>query len=157
MGEKANQTENADIRVLRNHQAELEQDRSEADEVIKVGDDAQQYEGRIAHNRLTRQIQAVEDQIADMIGFIAERPATQDGTISIGQVVTIRLDGGATKTFMLVNEGGGQELPGKTTLSSGTPVGSALIGRRVGETVSVDVEGDQFTVEVVSCGVQAST
>ena len=86
-----------------------------------------------------------------MIGFLADEPEPSGGLIALGQVVTIRIDGGEPKTFMLVSESGGQELAGKTTLSSGTPVCAALIGRRAGETVSVAVGSEQITLEIVNC------
>jgi transcription elongation GreA/GreB family factor len=155
MGKEHNQVENADIRVLRSRRADLKQAQSETNEDIQAGDDVQQQEGRIHNHRLSHQIQAVEDQIEEMIDLLSEGPASQDGAISVGHVVTIRIDGGETKTYILVNESGGQELSGKTTLSSGTPVGNALIGRRVGEVVPVGVGEEQITIEVVNCAVLA--
>jgi len=85
----------------------------------------------------------------------SDGPGSQDGTISVGHVVTVRIDGGETKTYVLVNERGGQELSAKTTLSSQTPVGNALIGRRVGEVVSVGIGKKQILIEVVNCVVLA--
>jgi transcription elongation factor GreA len=155
MDNRHNQIENADVRMLRGQRDGLKQTQSETREVIQTGDDAQQQEGRMQQHRLTHQIQAVEDQIKEMVDFLSERPASQDGTISIGHVVTIRIDGSEAKTYILVNQNGGQELSGKTTLSSGTPVGRALIGRRVGEVVSVDVGEEQIAIEIVNCTVLA--
>jgi transcription elongation GreA/GreB family factor len=155
MGKKHNQKENADILVLRSRRADLEQAQSSATEDIQDGDDDQQEEGRIQYHRLTRQIQAVEDQIEEMIALLSDKTASQDDSISVGRVVTLRIDGGETKTYILVNESGGQELSGKTTLSSGTPVGHALIGRHVGEVVPVEVGEEQITIEVVKCNALA--
>jgi transcription elongation GreA/GreB family factor len=155
MGKEPNQIENADIRLLRNRRANFQQAQSEANEDIQAGDASQQLEGRIQHHRLSYQIQVVEDQIEEMIDLLSEGPESQDGTISIGHVVTIRIDGGEAQTYILVNESGGQELSGKTTLSSGTPVGHALIGRQVGEVVAIEVGEEHLTIEVVNCGVFA--
>ena len=153
MGKKHTQIENADISILRSRIDGLKQAQSETNEDILAGDEAQQQEGRIQYHRLTHRIQAVEDQIEEMNALLSERPETQDGTISIGHVVTIRIDGGETKTYVLVHESGGQKLSGKTTLSSGTPVGNALIGRRVSEVVPVKVGEEQLTISIVNCDV----
>ena len=153
MSKKHNQIENADISILRSRIDGLKQAQSETNEDIQAGDEAQQQEGRIQYHRLTHRIQAVEDQIEEMNALLSERPETQDGTISIGHVVTIRIDGGETKTYVLVNESGGQTLSGKTTLNIRTPVGNALIGSYVREVIPVDIGDEQIMVEVVDCGV----
>jgi transcription elongation GreA/GreB family factor len=153
MDNERNQIENADIRMLRSRRADLQQAQGEANEDIQAGDETQQQEGRIQYHRLTHRIQAVEDQIDEMNALLSERPETPDGTISIGYVVTIRIDGGETKTYVLVHESGGQKLSGKTTLSIGTPVGNALIGRHVREVIPVDIDDEQIMVEVVDCDV----
>jgi transcription elongation GreA/GreB family factor len=153
MNDEHNQIDNADIRVLRSQRAELQQAQSKTNEDIQAGDEAQRQDGRIQHHRLTHQLQAVEDQIEEMNSLLSDGPGSQDGTISIGHVVTIRIDGGETKTYVLVNERGGQELSGKTTLSSQTPVGNTLIGRHGGETVSVGVGEERITIEIMDVGV----
>lgn len=153
MNDKQKQIENADIRVLRSRRAELQQAQKETNDDIQAGDDVQQHEERIQQRMLTRQIQVVEDQIDEIIDLLSKGPTLQDDTISVGHIVTIRIDGGETTTYILVNEDGGHELSEKTTLSSGTPVGSALIGRRIGETVSVDVGEEQITIEIMDVGV----
>jgi transcription elongation GreA/GreB family factor len=86
-----------------------------------------------------------------MLTLLSGGPESHDGTISVGHVVTLRIDGGETTTYILVNESGGQELSGKTTLSRETPVGSALIGRRVGDRVALDLGEERITIEVVHC------
>ena len=155
MAKTHKQIENADIRILRSRRADLQQARSETNEDIQAGTEAQQQEGRLQHHRLTHQIQVVEDQIEEMSTLLSKGPVSQDGTISIGYVVTIRIDGGQAKTYVLVNEYGGQELSGKTTLSSQTPVGNALIGRRAHEVFPVKVGEDQITIEIVKSDVLA--
>jgi len=155
MNDEHNQVENADISVLRSRKAELQHAQSETNEDILTGDEIQQQDGRIQHHRLADQLQAVEDQIEEMNTLLSDGPGSQDGTISIGHVVTIRIDSGETKTYVLVNEHGGQELSGKTMLSSQTPVGTALLGRRIGETVSVGVGQEQLTIKIVAVGVLA--
>ena len=155
MAKTHKQIENADIRILRSRRADLQQARSETNEDIQAGTEAQQQEGRLQQHRLAHQIQVVEDQIEEMNTLLSEGPVSQDGTISIGCVVTLRIDGGQAKTYVLVNEHGGQELSGKTTLSSQTPVGNALIGRRAHEVFPVKVGEDQITIEIVKSDVLA--
>ena len=155
MCKEHNQIEHADIRALRSRIEGLKQAQSEANEDILAGNEVQQQEGRIQYHRLTHRIQSVEDQIEEMNALLTERSETQDDAISIGHVVTIRIDGGETKTYILVHESGGQELSDKTTLSIGTPVGNALIGRNVNETFPLEVGEDHFTVEIVKNSVLA--
>lgn len=151
MSNEHNRVNNADLRTLRERRADLEQDRNDTQTQIKSGDEVQQNEGRLLHDRLTRKIQAVEDQITEMAGFLADGTATQDGTIALGHIVTIRLDGGTPQTFMLVSESGGQQLAGKTTLSSGTPIGAAMLGKQAGDTVRVPVGEEHITLEIMTC------
>jgi transcription elongation GreA/GreB family factor len=155
MSKKHKQIENADISILRSHIDGLKQAQSETGEDIRTGDATQQQAGRIQQNRLTHQIQTVEDQIEEMNILLSEGPVSQDGTISIGYVVTIRIDGGQAKTYILVHESGGQKLSGKTTLSIGTPVGRALIGRHVNDVFPVEVGEDQIIIEIVASDVFA--
>jgi hypothetical protein len=64
---------------------------------------------------LTRQIQAVEDQIDEINVLLSEGPTLQDDTTSVGHIVTIRIDEAETTNYILVSEDGGHELSGKTT------------------------------------------
>ena len=79
---------------------------------------------------------------------VGEAPASTDGTISPGMVVTVDLTGDRMK-FLI----GNREVAGTTDLdvySEKSPLGSALIGHRVGETVSYTLpNGKEVSVEIL--------
>lgn len=151
MNDPQKKPENADIRKLRSRRADLQQAQSQGHADIQAGDVTEQHERQLQQQWLNAQIQAVDDQIDEMNALLENGPTSPDDVIAVGHVVTIRIDDGDPQTYVLVNESGGHELSGKTTLSSGTPVGSALIGQRVGASIAVEVGDAQLTIEIVAC------
>lgn len=151
MNKEHNRHENADIRVLRNRRTDLEQALSETKEDVQIGLTTQQHDAKIQHLRLVRQMQTIDGQTDEMTDLLSVESASQDDTISIGHVITIRINQAEPNTFVLVKKAGGQVLSGKTTLSSKTPVGNALIGRHIHDEISVDIGEERRTIEVLNC------
>jgi transcription elongation factor GreA len=71
-----------------------------------------------------------------------------DGVVAIGRRVTLREEGGATWACSLVVPGDGDAEHG--WVSAGSPLGSALLGRRAGDTVEVRAPGGRWPVTVVA-------
>ena len=59
------------------------------------------------------------------------QPGTGDGSIGLGSQVTLRSDDGETESWILVRPEEANTLDG--TISTESPVGRALVGRRVGD------------------------
>lgn len=75
-------------------------------------------------------------------------PPAHDGEAEIGERITVLdLTTSVVRDYRLVEEEGNH--PAETEIPVGTPLGSALLGRRVGELLSVE-EGDRLIrLEVV--------
>ena len=69
----------------------------------------------------------------------------RDGEVEVGERVTVLdLTTSAAHDYRLVETEGG-----RNDLSINAPLGSALLGRRVGDVVSVEDEGQVIRLEVV--------
>jgi transcription elongation factor GreA len=78
--------------------------------------------------------------------------ATEGDEVGPGTIVTLRpLDGDdADDERYLVAFSAEERAPGVRTVTSSSPLGSALLGRRVGEQVSYQAPGGTFSYEVVA-------
>jgi len=91
-----------------------------------------------------RQLRALLDDAQ-----VGEPPASADGTVAPGSVVTVEL-AGEEMIFLL----GSREVGGDTDLdvySEKSPLGSAILGRRPGDSTSYEApNGKQIPVKVIS-------
>ena len=71
-----------------------------------------------------------------------------DETIGLGSKVTLRADDGEDETWVLVSPQEANTLDG--TISTQSPVGKSLVGRRAGDTAEVRTPGGSMTYTVVS-------
>jgi transcription elongation GreA/GreB family factor len=90
--------------------------------------------------QLLRQLDTVRDVLAR--GVVVEDP---DVTV-IGRRVTLTEGDGATSTYTLVIPGEGNPRNGLVSVDS--PVGSALLGRRIGEAVSIQAPAGSWSATV---------
>lgn len=74
---------------------------------------------------------------------------TSSGTIKLGSKVTLHVKG-KEETFMLVGEW--EADPKERKISHESPLGKALIGRKIGEKVEVEAPAGKITYSVVSIG-----
>jgi transcription elongation factor GreA len=65
-----------------------------------------------------------------------------------GRRVTLEEDDGATTTYALVNPGDGDPRNGFVSVDS--PVGSALLGRRIGEVVTIEAPAGSWSATISS-------
>lgn len=86
------------------------------------------------------------EQLLDRADIIQRDP--NDDTIGLGSVVTLRGDDGEQETWTLVRPEEANTLDG--TISTESPVGSALVGRRVGDSAVVTTPGGEIVYTVVS-------
>ena len=78
--------------------------------------------------------------------------ATSGDEVGPGTLVTLRLleeDESEEETYLLALSAE-ERAPGVRTVTSNSPLGSALMGRRVGERVTYEAPGGVFTYEVLS-------
>lgn len=72
--------------------------------------------------------------------------STQHSVVKLGSVVTVSDDTGATEKYFIV--GSAEANPREGRISNQSPVGEALLGRRVGEAVEVVTPGGRITFRV---------
>ena len=71
--------------------------------------------------------------------------------VSVGSTVTLRdQDGGEIRIYTLV--GSAEADPSKARLSNESPVGQAILGKQVGEVVTVNVPVGALSYEILSIG-----
>jgi len=74
--------------------------------------------------------------------------AAAGDVVEVGTVVTVRRpDGGEMDVFVAPQE---NKLPGMVLASPSSPLGAALLGTRIGSTVSYEAPGGIFEVEIVA-------
>ncbi len=84
--------------------------------------------------------------LMDRASIIERDP--DDDTIGLGSLVTLRGDDGMQETWTLVRPEEANTMDG--TISTESPVGSALVGRRVGDSAVVTTPGGEIVYSVVS-------
>jgi transcription elongation factor GreA len=77
---------------------------------------------------------------------IIENPSKDK--VGLGSKVTIRGDDGEEETWMIVDQAEADARTG--SISTESPVGSALLGKKPGETAQVKTPGGSFTYTIVS-------
>ncbi len=85
-------------------------------------------------------------QIIDMLTKISVVEEKTGGSINLGSTFTVKI-GSATKTFEIVGENEANPMEGK--ISNVSPLGSAFIGRTVGEKVDAKVPSGTMTYEIL--------
>jgi transcription elongation GreA/GreB family factor len=93
-----------------------------------------------------RRLERTEEELAALAKF---RPGRVNGRVAVGAVVEVEVDGGGEgRTFFLAPVGAGIELTGPggdgflSVVTPASPVGRAVLGRGVGDTIEVVVEGE---------------
>jgi transcription elongation factor GreA len=121
--------------------------RSEIVEAIRVarghGDLSENFEYHAAKNEqglLERRIRVLRERLDN--GSIVEPTGTE--RVGVGSHVTIEDETGSQLEVEISNVGG------KGTSSSSSPLGAALLGRRVGETVEVEAPRGAWKATIVA-------
>lgn len=95
-----------------------------------------------------------EALIADVDRLMARLRALDSkppgNVVEVGRRVTIEFDDGERQDFLLLDSQGGVDLGDFQTLSTNSPVGSAVLGAEKGETVSVKLPGRDLVVRIVA-------
>jgi transcription elongation factor GreA len=123
--------------------------RAEIVEAIAVarghGDLSENFEYHAAKNEqglLEHQIAVLEQKLAAAV--VVERAASRDGTASIGSVVEFEDEDGERAAVTISNAGGAG------AVSPQSPLGIALLGKAVGDTVDVNAPSGKWSARVVS-------
>lgn len=103
--------------------------------------DAPTFIPNIIGQQLLRQLTGVRE--------VLERAVVIDDPtlVVIGRSVTLEEADGATSTYALVAPGDGD--PRKGSVSGDSPVGAALVGRRIGEAVTIDAPAGSWSATII--------
>jgi transcription elongation factor GreA len=125
--------------AVRLREAKLMGDLSENADWIMAKEDQAFLEGRI------QELQAVLRSAT----IVADKPngAAHD-VVAVGATVTVQEPGESPETFLLV--GAKEADPRNNRISNESPIGRAIYGRRVGETVKVETPGGKFDLQIVN-------
>ncbi|MEU9446477.1 GreA/GreB family elongation factor [Streptomyces sp. NPDC048304] len=134
----------ADLRDERRLVAGTLRDRTD---VGDQADQAEQLQRATQMERLDRRIEAITDRLrqADVAG-----PAPTD-VVGVGSTVTVRFPDGSVETVQI---GEIAEAMDQTLVTSGSPLGRALLGHRPGDSVSFDTPDGPSSAVVVAIGEQ---
>ncbi|HEX5469777.1 MAG TPA: GreA/GreB family elongation factor [Gaiellaceae bacterium] len=146
MPERAEQLTAAQKAELEAELAELEgPKRADVVEAIRVargfGDLSENFEYHAAKNEqglLERRITILRDRIRSAV-LIDEEAAAASDAVSVGSRVTIMRDDGETMEIEISSIGG---------VSPESPLGKALIGRRVGDDVDVEAPSGSWRARI---------
>ena len=96
------------------------------------------YEAMIADiEKLMQQLQVLDDE-------------PKDDVVAVGRRVEIEFDDGDHSEFLLLDDQGGVDLGDIQTISTKSPVGSAIVGAKPGETMTVRLPTSSMEVRIVS-------
>lgn len=118
----------------------------EVKRLAELGDFSENVEYQLAKGRLrgiNERILILENQIRQAIII---DPQTKTGAIQIGHEVTIS-DGDKEKTYRIL--GSSETNPQKGVISHNSPLGAALIGKRVGEKIKVKLKNKEVEYEII--------
>jgi len=71
-----------------------------------------------------------------------------EGVVALGNKITVKEDGGRPEVYMLV--GAAEASPKEGRISNESPLGRALLGRRVGDEVKVNAPAGTLSFRIVS-------
>ena len=104
-----------------------------------------------AQGKMESRIRQIEHLLKTAV--VVDGSAGSDGKVAPGSVVTLRYEGDDADDTTDYFIGSIEERPGDlTVVSPGSPLGQAVIGHGVGETVEYDAPGGNLRVEIVTVG-----
>lgn len=129
-----------------NKRRELANRIEEAKALGDLSENAEYHEAKDALGFVEGRIMEIESILKDMVIVESEKGASN---VRIGTSVKVVV-AGKTKSFQIVGSNEADPLAGK--ISNESPIGSALMGAKVGDKVSVSTPGGTTVYEVVEIG-----
>jgi transcription elongation factor GreA len=157
MSDGANLTTAEGLQALHDELAALERDgRREIAERIKTARDwgdlkenSEYHDAKNDQAHLETKIARLREKIAGAV-IVEEEPNGAAGVVSFGSTVVVRGQDGAEQTWRIVSSHEADAKQGR--LSAESPVAVALLGRAVGDQISVSLPRGSRTLTIVSAG-----
>lgn len=119
---------------------------AEVARLAEMGDFSENAEYQIAKGHLrgiNLGILKLENQLNNAVIIT---PQKQTDTVQVGHTVTVAVNG-KEKTYQIL--GSSETSPGKGIISHNSPIGAALVGRKVGETVKIRLADKEVEYRIV--------
>ncbi len=120
---------------------------STARELGDLSENAEYVAAREELSFIDGRIDELEELLKDVVVIEAEGPSNGKSTIALGSRVTVKLDG-RKELYQLVGEFEADPMLKK--ISHESPLGKALLGKKVGETVEVTAPAGKIVYTIVS-------
>jgi transcription elongation factor GreA len=104
-------------------------------------------EAKLSQGFLEGRIQTIQAQLRNAVIIESNRT---NGTVSIGSTVTVEEEGFGEETYTIVGSAEADPLTGR--ISNESPIGEALLGAKVGDTVTAAAPGGQIVFKVIKVG-----
>jgi len=128
--------------------------RPQVSEQIRQSKDRTDFEDNAEYDEAKSQQSFVEGRIQELEATLAAAQLIGDGPpsefVGLGSHVTVKDSDDVEEEYTIV--GSMEADPKKGQISNESPVGRALLGKKVGETASVVAPGGSFDLAVVSIG-----
>jgi len=128
--------------------------RPQVSEQIRQSKDRTDFEDNAEYDEAKSQQSFVEGRIQELEATLAAAQLIGDGPpsdfVGLGSHVTVKDSDYVEEAYTIV--GSMEADPKKGQISNESPVGRALLGKKVGETASVVAPGGSFDLAVVSIG-----
>ncbi|MFF1358365.1 GreA/GreB family elongation factor [Streptomyces sp. NPDC058297] len=128
--------------------AERDADAGTLQDTTEVGDRADQADELIRSDE-THRLDARIDEIKVRLREAADAGPPGTDVVGVGSTVEVRYSDGSVATVQI---GEGAAVLDQTLVTADSPLGSALLGARPGDSVSYDAPDGRATVTVVSLG-----
>ncbi|MCA1840435.1 MAG: GreA/GreB family elongation factor [Actinomycetota bacterium] len=125
--------------------AEMSTRLQRAREFGDLKENAEYHSAKDAQGMMEARIRTLEATVNRAV--VRDSPAQTDQA-AVGVIVTVK-DGDDTEDYLLA-QSNEEKLPGMRTVTTSSPLGTALVGRRVGEIVEVSAPAGKFKVEIVA-------
>ena len=116
-----------------------------ARELGDLKENSEYHSAKEAQGLMEARIRQLEHNVKNAI--VRDRPADAD---SVVPGVIVKIKEGDDVDEYLVASTNEEKLPGLRTLTTGSPLGKAIIGRTIGDKVEIEAPGGHFTVEVLA-------
>ncbi len=119
---------------------------AEVSRLAEMGDFSENVEYQLAKGRL-RGINNAIFKIANQLNqAVVIKPQTQTNEVQIGHIVTIETENGP-KTYQIL--GSAETNPGTGTISHNSPLGSALMDKKVGDVIKIKLTNKEIEYKII--------
>ncbi|HEX2922572.1 MAG TPA: transcription elongation factor GreA [Chloroflexota bacterium] len=132
------------LRTVRRH--EVAERIRKAKEFTNTVDNAEYEDAKNEQSFVEGKIQSLERMLANAV--VIDDKAAPSGYVRVGSHVTVTDSDGIEESYAIV--GSAEADPRQGRISNESPIGRALLGKKVGETVSVMAPGGAFDLVIKS-------